>query len=77
MERVWGQAEKCDSLLGFFFIHSLGGGTGSGLGTYILKTVAEQYSEKFSFSTCVFPSPDSDDVNVAPYNCIQALNCLI
>ena len=29
--------ELCDSLQSFFFIHSLGGGTDSGLGTYILK----------------------------------------
>lgn len=26
----------CDSLQSFFLLHSLGGGTGSGLGTYIL-----------------------------------------
>lgn len=69
--------EKCDSLLGFFFIHSLGGGTGSGLGTYILKSVGDNYGSNFRFSTCVFSSPDADDVNVAPYNCMMALNCLI
>jgi tubulin epsilon len=28
--------EHCDSLQSFFLLHSLGGGTGSGLGTYIL-----------------------------------------
>lgn len=30
-------AEECDSLQCFLLMHSLGGGTGSGLGTYILK----------------------------------------
>ena len=77
LELVRKSVEKCDSLLGFFFIHSLGGGTGSGLGTYILKQVGMNYPSNFRFSTCVFPSPEADDVNVAPYNCMMALNCLI
>jgi hypothetical protein len=29
------QVEACDSLQGFMLLHSLGGGTGSGLGSYI------------------------------------------
>jgi tubulin epsilon len=28
--------EQCESLQSFFLLHSLGGGTGSGLGTFIL-----------------------------------------
>ena len=31
MEKVRGEAEKCDCLQGFQLCHSLGGGTGSGL----------------------------------------------
>jgi hypothetical protein len=31
------QVEACDSLQGFMLLHSLGGGTGSGLGSYILQ----------------------------------------
>jgi len=77
LEIVRHSVEKCDSLLGFFFIHSLGGGTGSGLGTYILKLMAKHYPSNFRFSTCVFPSPEADDVNVGPYNSMLALNCLI
>lgn len=37
--------EKCDRLHGFLMMHSLGGGTGSGLGTAILKQLAENYPE--------------------------------
>lgn len=29
--------EPCDSLQSFFLLHSLGGGTGSGLGSYVLE----------------------------------------
>ena len=37
MESVRRQAEDCDSLQGFMLLHSLGGGTGSGLGRYVLR----------------------------------------
>lgn len=75
-EKVRQAVEKCDSLQGFFFLHSLGGGTGSGLGTYILQDLADLYPSVFRFSTCVFPSND-DDVITSPYNSMLALNELI
>lgn len=34
------QAEACDSLQGFLLLHSLSGGTGSGLGSYLLEQLA-------------------------------------
>jgi len=76
-EKVRQATEKCDSLQGFFFLHSLGGGTGSGLGTYLLKSIGDEYKNNFKFSTWVFPSPENDDVAVSPYNSMLALNCLI
>jgi hypothetical protein len=36
-------AERCDSLQSFFLMHSLGGGTGSGLGTYILQLLEDNF----------------------------------
>eukprot|EP00466_Bigelowiella_natans_P016589 jgi/Bigna1/37395/e_gw1.19.48.1 len=42
VESVRRTAETCDSLQSFFLIHSLGGGTGSGLGTYILSKLADE-----------------------------------
>ena len=75
-ERVRSAVEKCDSLQGFFFLHSIGGGTGSGLGTYIMQDLADLYPSVFRFSTCVFPSND-DDVITSPYNSMLALNMLI
>lgn len=36
-------AEKCPRLHGFLTMHSLGGGTGSGLGTAVLKLLADNY----------------------------------
>lgn len=38
MDKIRYAIEKCDSLQGFMFLHSLGGGTGSGFGTYALES---------------------------------------
>lgn len=35
--------EKCDSLHGFLLVFSTGGGTGSGVGTYVLSLLADYY----------------------------------
>lgn len=35
--------DLCDSLQGFFVLLSVGGGTGSGLGTYVLKLLQDFY----------------------------------
>lgn len=35
--------EKCDSLQGFLLLFSVGGGTGSGLGSYLVKLLSEYY----------------------------------
>lgn len=68
--------EDCDSPQCFMLMHSIGGGTGSGLGSFILKTLNEQYPDIFKFTISVFPSKD-DDVITSPYNAILSLNQLI
>ncbi|KAF4316545.1 hypothetical protein BBO99_00005366 [Phytophthora kernoviae] len=64
--------ELCDSLQSFFVLHSMGGGTGSGLGTYILGLLEDQYPDVYRFASVVFPSED-DDVVTSPYNSMLAL----
>ena len=73
MERVRRQAEVCDSLQSFFVLHSLGGGTGSGLGTYLLRKLRDTMPKVCRFCVSVFPSKD-DDVITSPYNSMFALS---
>jgi len=75
METVRKPAEACDSLQGFFLLHSLGGGTGSGLGTYILRMLEDEFGEPWRFSVPIFPSA-GDDVVTSPYNSVLALHQL-
>ena len=40
------EAEGCDCLQGFQITHSLGGGTGSGMGTLLISKVREEYPDR-------------------------------
>jgi tubulin epsilon len=70
------QVELCDSLQSVFLIHSLGGGTGSGLGTWILSMLSDELPDVYRFATAVVPSPEGDDVITSPYNTVLSLHQL-
>lgn len=42
-ETIRQAVEECNNLHGFLVLHSVGGGTGSGLGSYILNILEENY----------------------------------
>jgi tubulin beta len=46
LDSVRKEVERCDSFHGFQFLHSIGGGTGSGLASLIFDIIREQYSSK-------------------------------
>jgi tubulin epsilon len=76
MESVRNQAELSDSLQAFFLMHSLGGGTGSGLGTRVTQMLSDEFPDVYRFTTAVFPSLVNDDVVTSPYNAILSLDQL-
>merc|ERR1712226_1525204 len=61
-------AENCNQLQGFQVCHSIGGGTGSGMGTLLISKVREEYPDRIMAPYSVFPSPKVSDVVVEPYN---------
>ncbi|XP_073390075.1 uncharacterized protein [Physcomitrium patens] len=75
LEKVRGEAELCDSLQTFVMMHSIGGGTGSGVGSYILETLHDAYPEVYRFTQSIFPSAD-DDVITSPYNSLLSTMAL-
>ncbi|KAK3915072.1 Tubulin epsilon chain [Frankliniella fusca] len=68
--------ERCDYLHGFLLMFSVGGGTGSGLGTATLKLLSDYFPDVERFATCVYPS-GHEDVVTAPYNVVLATNILL
>jgi len=73
------EADGSDSLEGFMFCHSVAGGTGSGLGSYLLERVNDRYPKKLIQTYSVFPnqSDSSSDVVVQPYNSILTMKRLV
>lgn len=76
MDTIRRETEPCDSLQGFQLTHSLGGGTGSGLGTLLVSRLKDEYNDRMLATYSVAPSADSDTV-VEPYNSVLALNHLV
>jgi tubulin beta len=64
-------------LQAFQITHSIGGGTGSGLGSLLLQKLNEDYPDKLKFNFTVFPSPSVSNVVVEPYNAVLSLFHLI
>ncbi|KAI9095189.1 beta tubulin [Phlyctochytrium arcticum] len=77
LEVVRREAEGCDSLQGFQLMHSLGGGTGSGLGSLLVTKVREEYPDRMLATFSIVPSPKVSDTVVEPYNATLSLHQLM
>jgi len=71
------EAEACDCLQGFQVTHSLGGGTGSGMGTLLVSKIREEYPDRMLATFSVFPSPKVSDTVVEPYNATLSVHQLV
>lgn len=62
---------------GFVLCHSIAGGTGSGMGSYILERLNDRFPKKLVQTYSVFPNLDEvSDVIVQPYNSLLTLKRL-
>ncbi len=71
------EAENCDLLQGFQICHSLGGGTGSGMGTLLISKIREEFPDRMMCTFSVMPSPKVSDTVVEPYNATLSVHQLI
>merc|ERR1712232_882884 len=71
------EAEGCDCLQGFQLVHSLGGGTGSGMGTLLISKIREEYPDRIMSTYSVIPSPKVSDTVVEPYNAVLSFHQLV
>ena len=76
MNLVDDAVEKTTSLQGFMITHSIGGGSGSGLGSLIVERLRERFPKKKIFTFSVAPSPVISDSAIEPYNSILTLQKL-
>jgi len=77
MDRVRKEMERCDAPQGFQLFHSLGGGTGSGMGTLLLLKIRDAYPDRITSTYSIFPSPKVSDTVVEPYNAVLSSHQLL
>jgi tubulin beta len=65
------EAESCDCLQGFQQTHSLGGGTGSGMGTLLISKIREEYPDRIMTTFSVVPSPKVCMLNIVSLFCMS------
>ncbi|KAH7149651.1 hypothetical protein B0J13DRAFT_584120 [Dactylonectria estremocensis] len=77
MEMIDREADGSDSLEGFMMLHSIAGGTGSGLGSFLLERLNDRFPKKIIQTYSVFPDTTSaGDVVVHPYNSVLSMRRL-
>lgn len=70
------ELEQTDYFGGFLMIHSIAGGTGSGLGAYLTRTLMDEFSTSFLLNYCIWPF-EAGEVIVQNYNALLTLNELL
>jgi tubulin gamma len=76
LDMIEREADGSDSLEGFVLLHSIAGGTGSGMGSYLLERLNERFPKKLIQTYSVFPNQQQTDVVVQPYNSLLTLKRL-
>ena len=57
-----------EHVIGFQITHSLGGGTGAGMGTLLISKIREEYPDRMMCTYSVVPSPKVSDTVVEVTN---------
>ncbi|KAJ1974382.1 gamma-tubulin [Dimargaris verticillata] len=77
LDMVDREADGSDSLEGFMLLHSIAGGTGSGMGSFLLEKLNDRFPKKLIQTYSVFPNnTEVSDVVVQPYNSLLSLKRL-
>jgi len=77
LEKIRQEIEQADAPQGFQLMHSLGGGTGSGMGTLLLLKIRDAYPDRITTTYSIYPSPKVSDTVVEPYNAVLSSHQLL
>ena len=70
LDSIRKEVERCDVYTGSIVVHSLSGGTGSGLGSHLIENIRDEYPSKNILSCCVSPCASGESP-------LQSLNALL
>ena len=70
LDKVRRLTDVCQGLQGFIIVHSMGGGTGSGLTARLMERLSVDYGKKSKLQFAVYPAPQVSTSIVEPYNSV-------
>eukprot|EP00494_Astrolonche_serrata_P006847 UN06872 len=76
-DRIRKMVDNSENVQGFVVHHSVGGGTGSGLGMLILERIAVDFRKKSKIGFEIYPSPTISTCIVEPYNGLLSTHWLL
>jgi len=76
-DRIRKMVDNSENVQGFIVNHSVGGGTGSGMGMLILERLAVDYRKKSKIGFELYPSPSISTCIVEPYNGLLSTHWLL
>lgn len=77
MDMIDREADGSDSLEGFMLLHSIAGGTGSGLGSFLLERLNDRFPKRLIQTYSIFPdTQNASDIVVHPYNSLLSMRRL-
>jgi len=77
LDRIRRLTDACTGLQGFLVFHSVGGGTGTGLGSLLLERLSVDYGKKSKLGFTIYPSPQVSTAVVEPYNSVLSTHSLL
>merc|ERR1719266_728811 len=76
-DRIRKLVDNSENVQGFIVNHTVGGGTGSGMGMLILERLAVDYRKKSKIGFEIYPSPNISTCIVEPYNGLLSTHWLL
>jgi len=76
MDALRKEAEKCDLFGGCVFMHSVAGGTGSGLGSRLLQHIRDTYAKQYILTCSVTPFCETGETPLQYYNSVLSMSML-
>jgi len=76
-DRIRKLVDNSENCQGFIVTHSVGGGTGSGMGMLILERLAVDFRKKSKIGFEIYPSPNISTCIVEPYNGLLSTHWLL
>ncbi|XP_070536937.1 tubulin beta-4B chain-like [Ptychodera flava] len=77
MDALRKEVERCDRMQGLQLTHSIGGGTGSGMGALLMETIRNEYPNRILSTFSIVPSPRESNSVTESLNALLSFHFMV